>query len=216
MNENIVSSNDIKNSFIVPSYFISRYCFYRENLSYLLGDGTVGVCFKDNSRMVMDPNEKFIQFYKNINSKPEVIDFKENEEEEEEGTILDEKYDDEIKEGILFIKNVAKNFKKIRFSFNVEKNDYDSDVPLHNVNCFLKNDDSILFKLNDKNIQINFNDYQKMIIFWNTKKMCFFRNFKEKCNLIDMNTVASMNLNSDELKRYKKSKEMLSNLAITI
>ena len=31
-----------------------------------------------------------------------------------------------------------------------------------------------------------------------------------------MNTVASMNLNSDELKRYKKSKEMLSNLAITI
>ena len=158
----------------------------------------------------MDPNERFVQYYSYVNSRPEVIE-------------LDDLYDTENErrmklkeEEINFVKKVAKNFKKIRFSFDIQDSDYDSNMTLHNVNCYVKNDDVILFKLNDKNIQVNFNDYKKLIIFWNTKKMCFFRNFKEKCNLLDMKYVASMNSNCDEVKKYKKSKELLSNLAITI
>ena len=42
----------------------SEYLFHDKDLCYLLLDGTVGVCFEDKSRMIMDPNEKFIQYYK--------------------------------------------------------------------------------------------------------------------------------------------------------
>ena len=117
---------------------------------------------------------------------------------------------------VSFVVKVAQKFKGIPFSHDVTRKNFDPSVPLYNIKYFVKNEDTILFKLNDKNIQVNFNDYQKMIIFWNTKKMCFFRNIKEKCNLLDLKYVASMNPNCDEVKRLKKSKELLSNLALTI
>ena len=199
--------SDIKKMFVIPSHFISRYCFHKDNLCYLLGDGTVGVNFKDKSRIVLSPNEVFIQFYDNPNSHHEVIDVNNDIQNIE---------NQQKKNVALFTIKVAQKFKNNRFSYDITRNDFDPSVPLYNIKYFVKNDDSILFKLNDKNIQVNFKDYQKMIIFWDTKKMCFFRNIKEKCNLLDLKYVASMNPNSDEVKKLKKSKELLSNLALTI
>ena len=155
----------------------------------------------------MDPNEKFVQFYNNANSKPEVIDLDNFEEEK--------KYCN-YQESIRLVQKIARYFKKIRFSFKMDKRDYDPTVPLLNVNCYVKNEESILFKLSNNNIQVNFSDYKKLIIFWKTKKMCFLRNFREKCNLQDINEESGMKLNSDELKKYKISKEMLLDLTITI
>lgn len=209
-NQNRNNINELKKNFKIPDHFVSRYCFYKEHLAYILGDGTIGVCFKDSSRIVMDPNEKFVQFYRNINSRHEVFEINDEIDPENENKKV-------IEKRILYVTKIAKYFKKIKCSSDLKNDEeFDSTIPLYNVKCYVKKDDSILFTLNDKNIQVNFQDYQKLIIFWNAKKMCFFNNINEKCNLLDIKFVANMNSNSDELRKYKKSKELLSNLAITI
>ena len=209
-NQNQNNINELKKNFRIPNHFVSRYCFYKEHLAYILGDGTIGVCFKDSTRIVMDPNEEFVQFYRNKNSRHEVVSLNDEIDPENENKKA-------IEKRIVYVRKIAKYFKKIKASFDLKIDEqFDSAIPLFNVKCYVKNDDSILFKLNDKNIQVNFKDYQKLIIFWNAKKMCFFKNINEKCNLLDIKFVASMNSNSDELRKFKKSKELLSNLAITI
>ena len=191
-------------SFIIPKYFVSRYFFVNDDFNYLLIDGTVGICFKDKSRIVMDPFEKFVQFYNNQTTEsPEIIYLTNSNENEEP-------------EFISLVKKASKHFKKIRFSYNLPRFNYDPKVYLHNITSFIKNEDSILFQLDDMNFQINFDDNVKMIILWNDKKLCFFRSFKEKCTLLDWNNVASMNSNSDELKKFKLAKVLLSNLSLTM
>ena len=190
--------------FIIPSYFVSRFCFYKDNLSYLLFDGTVGFCFKDKSRIVMEPNEQFAQFYKDSNTQfPDIICLSNVKEKNEH-------------EKISLLKNAARNFKKIRFSYELESTPYDPDYIFHNIKRFVKYEDSILFKLDGMNFQVNFNDHSKLIIFWNLKKFCFFKSFNEFSTLLDLKKVTSMNPDSDEHKKIKQANVLLSELSLAI
>ncbi|KAK8840101.1 hypothetical protein M9Y10_031038 [Tritrichomonas musculus] len=194
----------VKN-FNIPRHFVSRYCFFKDNLSYLLVNGTVGICFPNKSRIVMDPYEQFAQFYENPEVKlPEVFFLHSKKKEENQN------------ESIVLLRKAARHFKKIRFSYDMPKYDFNPSVLLHNIKCFVKNDDSILFELDDMNFQVNFNDNVKLIIFWNDKKLCFFKAIREKCALLDLKNATSTNLNSDELVKFKNAKILLSDLAITI
>ena len=93
---------------------------------------------------------------------------------------------------------------------------YDPDYIFHNINCFVKYEDSILFKLDGMNFQVNFNDLTKLIIFWNSKKFCFFKSFNEFSTLLDLKNVTNMNPDSDELKKIKQANILLSELSLTI
>lgn len=157
---NALNQND-KKSFVIPSHFVVKYCFCNEDVGYLLGDGTVGVCFVDRSRIVMDPNEEFVQYYKNYNSFEEVINL-------EDG--LDDTQKNKIQAKISLVRKFAKNLKKFKCLFKIESDYYDSSVSLCHIKYFVKKNDSILFKMNDKNIQVNFYDHKKLIIFWSIKK----------------------------------------------
>lgn len=198
-------NSPLRKSFVVPRHFVTKYCFHGNDLGYLLGDGTVGVCFDDRSRIVIDPNEEFIQYYKNYNSSAEVVD-------------LNECFDinEDLQGKISLVQKFARSFKKFVCLYDITSDFNDSFTPLHHVKYFVKKSESILFKLNDKNIQVNFNDRKKLIIFWNTKKMCIVRLLKEKCNLLDLKDVVNMNSNCEEYKKYKYAKEMLSALALKI
>ncbi|KAK8897031.1 hypothetical protein M9Y10_014964 [Tritrichomonas musculus] len=202
-NNELNAINNSKKNFTIPNHFITKYYFHEENLGYLLGNGTVGVCFYDQTRIVMDPNEEFVQYYKSTNSTPEVINL---------AAYKRIKLDDNTKkhqEKISLLKKFAKSFKKYQLLYDLEGNDFDPSIPLYNVKYFLKKDGSVLFKLNDKNVQVNFSDYKKMIIFWNTRKMCVYTSHKDKCNLLDMNGIAGMNENCDEHRKLKNAKDML-------
>ncbi|KAK8849326.1 hypothetical protein M9Y10_018698 [Tritrichomonas musculus] len=194
------SSNAISKNFVVPSYVVTKHCVHADYLAYLLGDGTVGLCYEDRSRIVIDPNEKFVQFYKNQNAYAEVINVKN----------IDGNIKENIKNKISQVKKYAKSFKKFQYLYELPSNDLDSNSTLPNVKSFSRNDSSFLFKFNNKNIQVNFGDYKKLLIFWNTKKICFFRVIKEKCQLMDLNDVANMNSNCEEIEKFKKAKELLS------
>ena len=65
--------HELTKDFKIPKSMLSEYLFHDKDLCYLLLDGTVCVCFDDKSRMIMDPNEKFIQYYKNSHSHPKLI-----------------------------------------------------------------------------------------------------------------------------------------------
>lgn len=196
---NVLNTNEKKN-FIIPTNFVVKYCFCDEDLGYLLGDGTVGVCFIDRSRIIMDPNEEFVQYFKNYDSAEEVINL-------EEG--LNEIQKNKIQSKLSLIRKFAKNLKKFKCLYKIESDYYDSSSPLCHVKYFVKKNDSILFKMNDKNIQVNFNDNKKLLIFWNIKKMCLVKLLKEKCNLLDLKDVVAMNYNREEYKKYKDAKELL-------
>ena len=194
-----------KKTFVIPNHYVVKYCFYNDDMAFLLGDGTVGVCFSDHSRIVMDPNEEFVQYYKNFNSNKEVIvldDF------------LDDNQNSELKSKISIVRKLAKNFKKFKYLYNIEKEFYDSGIPLFYVNNFVKKNDAILFKMNDKSIQVNFYDHKKLIIFWNTKKMVLVKNLNEKCNLIDLKNIVTMNPSCEEYKKYNVAKEMLLGISM--
>ena len=193
---NNLNSNN-KKSFIIPSNFVTKYCFLNEDLGFLLGNGTVGVCFNDHSRIVMDPNEEFAHYYKNYNSNEEVI----NVEESFIGV-----QNNKIQAKISLLRKFAKNLKRFKCLYKIEEDYYDSKVPLCHVKYFVKKNDSILFKM-------NFNDHKKLIIFWSTKKMCLVKILKEKCNLLDLKDVISMSPNCDEYKKYKYAKELLFSLS---
>lgn len=153
----------------------------------------------------MDPNEEFVQYYKNFNSLAEV--FKLNE-------LLDESDDNNrIQRKIALVQKFARIFKKLRHLYDLDRARYDSSIPLHNVKYFVKKNDAVLFKLNDKNIQANFNDYKKMIVFWQTKKTCLFTSFKEKCNLLSLNELIGMNSKCEESKKYNCIKDTIAELS---
>ncbi|KAK8847184.1 hypothetical protein M9Y10_019767 [Tritrichomonas musculus] len=199
-----------QNYFTLPSYFVAKYCFHKQDLGYLLGNGTVGICFEDRSRIIIDAKETFIQYYKGYNSLPELIELDTSVDLVDEDT---ENLKDRIHKKFTLVQKFAKSLKKYQTLFEVPLNDPDPSVPLYHVKHFLKKDDSILFRLNDKNIQVNFSDHQKLIIFYNTKKMCLVRSLKEKCALLDLKNVITMNPNSEELKKYKTAKELISTLS---
>ncbi|KAK8880876.1 hypothetical protein M9Y10_003574 [Tritrichomonas musculus] len=202
-------NSGVKKTFSIPNTFVTKYCFHHDDLGYLLGDGTVGICFKDGSRIIFDPHEEFLQFYKNAFSSVEIIDLDDYTTIENSS----ESSSDRIQKKILLVRKMAKSFKKMKNLYDMPVHQYDSSVQLHHVKHFLKRDDSILFKLNDKNVQVNFNDHKKLIIFWKINKMCIVRVLKEKCCLLDLSDVIGMNSNCDEFKKYKNAREMLAYLS---
>ena len=201
---NNINSNIVKN-YNIPNFFVSKHLFSRNNLGYLLGNGTVGVCFDDSSRIVMDPNEQFVQYYKNINSFAEVFKLDEFLDMSDNGSSIQKK--------ISLVQKFARIFKKFKHLYELDRVKCDSSIPLHNVKYFVKKNDAVLFKLNDRNIQANFNDYKKMIVFWQTKKACLFTSFKEKCSLLSLNELIGMNSNCDESKKYYLIKDSLTELS---
>ena len=199
-----INSNNIKN-YNIPNFFVSKHLFSNNNLGYLLGNGTVGVCFDDLSRIVMDPNEEFVQYYKNYYSFAEVFKLDE---------LLDVSDDNNrIQKKISLVQKFARIFKKLRHLYELDRAKYDSSIPLHNVKYFVKKSDAVIFKLNDKNIQANFNDYKKMIVFWQTKKTCLFTSFKERCNLVNLNEIIGMNSKCEESKKYNDIKDTIAELS---
>lgn len=196
------SSSNYRKNFSIPNNFVTKHLFIKKDLCYMLGNGIVGACFDDKSRIVMDPNEAFVQYYTNYSSLEEVFEIDNSIE-----------FEGELHDKISLVKNIAKAFKKYRNLYEVTKTTYLSSIPLHFISRFTKMDDLILFKFNNKNVQANFKDSKKLIIFWNTKKMCFFKDIKEKSRLLDPADVTRMNANSDELRKYKRAKEMLNTLA---
>lgn len=188
----------------VPKSAVSRYLLNGNDLGYLLADGTVGACFTDHSRIVMDPNENFVQFYNNYSSSGEIIDLDDH--------FRKNKKVDKLSDKIELVRKFAKNLKKFESFYDLPTDEYDSSETLHYIKYFLVKNDAIIFKFNDKNVQVDFNDHKKLFILWNSKQMCLVRNIKDKCNFLSFHDVTNMDSQSDEYKKFMITKELMAEL----
>ena len=184
----------------VPKHCVARFCDHSDKygLGYMLIDGTVGACFNDLSRMVMDPFETFVQYWENYQTSTPLI--------------MDPKTGCEQKK-LSLLRRFSESLKKTKSMYELPAHHYSSSIPMRHVKYWMRNDDATLFRMDDRNIQVNFNDRVKIIIFWNSKKMIMIHSIKETGKLLALNDVNNMSPLSEERKRFSVAKVMLAEMS---
>ncbi|KAK8882465.1 hypothetical protein M9Y10_045107 [Tritrichomonas musculus] len=184
----------------MPRQCVSRFCDHSDKygLGYMLIDGTIGACFNDYSRMVMDPHEQFVQYWESSQTLvPEVMDPHSGPQTKK----------------LALIRRFSESLKKTKSMYELPAHRYSSAIPMKHVKYWIRNDEAALFRLDDKNIQVNFNDRTKLVIFWNSRKILIVHSIKQAGKLIPISQVCAMSSNTDERKRYRVAKTMLAALS---
>jgi polo-like kinase 1 len=184
----------------VPPHCIARFCDHSDKygLGYLLMDGTVGACFNDLSRMVMDPHEAFVQYWDTYQTiTPEVMSPHTGPQQKKLSLLM----------------RFSESLKKTKSMFDLPDRHYSESSPLKHVKYWMRNPEATLFRLDDRNIQVNFNDRCKLIIFWNAKKMMAVRNIRDTAPLLPISDVTARAALSDERRRFNIAKEMLAEMS---
>lgn len=196
-NENANKNNQSKS---LPSYCVSRYSSHEKyGLGYLLINGTVGAIFNDNTRIVTDPNEEFIQYWPNYNVKtPEIVTINENPE---------------LTKKIQIMKKYIKAMKKASLieSDNLK---YSPNIPLVHVKFWTQNSENILFRFSNRNLQTNFNDKTKMVIFTNSKQLMTVQSIKELATPIPIRELPNDKYLKNIHEKYEMTKVMINNLEL--
>ncbi|OHT04096.1 CAMK family protein kinase [Tritrichomonas foetus] len=185
----------------MPKNCVSRFCDHSDKygLGYMLIDGTIGACFNDWSRMVMDPFETFVQYWESYQTvTPEIMDPKTGAQTKK----------------LALIRRFAESLKKTKSMYELPAKHFSSATPMKHVKYWMRNDDATLFRMDDRNIQVNFNDRTKLVIFWNNKKMMMVHSIKEAGKLVALTHVNSQQPNSEERKRYNVARSMLAAMSV--
>lgn len=143
-----------------PSVFVTKWVDYsnKYGLAYQLSGGTVGVLFKDNSTVLMDPTETTFVCYESMNG-----DEKEIWSQRGLDTVDCSQTDSKrIKLVKSFHKYMQENLSKCEFEDkkNLTGDEYDH-VFITNYN---RTSDSVMFQLNNFTFQFNFPDHCKLIL----------------------------------------------------
>lgn len=183
----------------MPNQFVSRFCDHsaKYGLGYLLIDGSVGACFNDLSRMIMDPYQEFIQYWPDYSTEiPEVLSI--NDPKQAKKTTILQKFSDSL--------------RKSSTMFTLPEEKYDRTKPMHHVKYWIRNDDATLFRLDNRNVQVNFTDRTKVALFWNIKKLMIVHSIKESGRLVNLHDLNDGS-HSEEKKRFAVVKHLLTELS---
>jgi polo-like kinase 1 len=164
----------------------------------MLMDGTVGACFNDLTRMVMDPFETFVQYWESYQTVVPVV--------------MNPRTGSQAKKLSLLLR-FSESLKRTKSMFDLPERHYSETAPMKHVKYWMRNDQATLFRLDDRNIQVNFNDRCKLIIFWNSKKMMMVRNIRETGRMIPLADVSGQGPMNEERRRFKVAKDMLSEMS---
>ncbi|EAX92585.1 CAMK family protein kinase [Trichomonas vaginalis G3] len=184
----------------MPRYCVSRFCDHAEKygLGYLLIDGTIGACFNDSSRMIMDPHEEFVQYWPDYQTFfPEILS----------------PHDTKYSKKLLLIRKFSENLKTNRSMFQLPTNKYKSNIPLKHVKYWIRTDYATLFRMENRDIQVNFTDKIKIVIFWSTKKMMMLSSIKQPGKLIGLNELYEGSPYHEEHKRFVIAKQLLEEMS---
>jgi polo-like kinase 1 len=179
---------------------VARFCDHSDKygLGYLLIDGSIGACFNDLTRMVMDPHETFVQYWESYQTvTPEVMNPVTGSEAKK----------------LSLVRRFSESLKKTKSMFEMPIRTYSETVPLHHVKYWMRNDDATLFRMDDRNIQVNFQDRSKVLIFWATKQMTMVRNIREPGTLLALADLTGAGPLKEELKKFNIAKTMLAEMS---
>ena len=183
-----------------PDYCVSRFCDHSDKygLGYLLLNGTVGACFNDATRMVMDPHENFIQYWNSYQCTFPVILTKSDQGQRKK---------------IMILMKFAESLKKTKTMYHIpEKEEFVPTVALKHVKYWMRSQDSLLFRMDNRIIQVNISDKMKLIIFWNSKKMMLVPNIKESGKIIMIHDLPKLPGIDEEKRRFALAKAMLEEM----
>lgn len=182
----------------MPSFSVSRFCdkTSKFGFGYLLLDGTIGVCFNDFTRMILDPFEDFIQCWPTY-SDPEPI-------------IIPIKDADLQQKHISFLMKFAKTLKANPSMFVLPQQKPSPEVPLRHVKYWLRDPHNILFRLDNRVVQVNFEDKTKVMVFFSQKKMLMTKTLQGEVEEID---IAAIEVNEEAKKRYAVVRQLLNDLS---
>jgi polo-like kinase 1 len=184
----------------VPTHYVARFCDHSDKygLGYMLMDGTIGACFNDLTRMVMDPHETFVQYWETYQTvTPEVMNPKSGSQQKK----------------LALLRRFSESLKKTKSMFDLPAHHYIETIPMKHVKYWMRNDQATLFRLDDRNIQVNFTDRCKLIIFWNDKKMMMVRNMRETASLVPFPGVSRQGPINEERRRFNVAKDMLAEMS---
>jgi len=173
------------------SCFITRYCDCSEKfgVGYKLSNGSIGVCFNDSSRMLMNESCSQIYYwagYQDMN--PVLLSLDETKDSKRVGIIK--------KLSQILSKSPAKE----------QKTCYSLTKLSHVKYIFKSPNGDIMFRLDDRNVQVNFVDGKKLVVLYSEKKLALTLSKSVPETLID---IKDMSHSSEEYKRYQKAKAIL-------
>lgn len=178
----------------MPKYMVSRFCDHN-GLGYLLMNGCVGACFNDGTRMILDPHQTFIQYWKTYQDQsPQILD--------PNGSVESKK--------IAILKKFSSSLKKSSSMFEIPNEIFDQDEPMLHVKYWMRTKDVTLFRMNNRNIQLNFVDRRKLIIFWNIRKLMSVSTIYDYGELHKLHDVSKRPDGDDEKWRLEMAKQLLS------
>lgn len=223
----------------LPNYTVRIWWDYssKYGLAYILHNGTCGACFNDATRMVLDKNEKYIQYYDSPHPvKMEVIDLiavnnyrsahdgnnnhaTDNDDENDEN-LMKIVQNHSIMKKILLIQHFAKELKSRMEdksdSFGVNENAAspllqsihpEDSPPLSHVKYWARTKDGVLFRFANRDIQANFKDHTKLVIESQSKDL-FYDDNNNPVIRLTLNDLADREKYREVRKRFKIVKEM--------
>ncbi|OHS92757.1 hypothetical protein TRFO_12312 [Tritrichomonas foetus] len=175
----------------LPEYAVQLFWDFssKYGLGYILYNGCVGACFNDSSRIIMDPSEKYVQFYKTPHSPMETIIIDEGMEKDimlkPNSKLIEETVKNEQsmktamkvhKKKITLVKHFAKELRKrtgTPKSLQMDDATESEQIPMDFVKYWGHNNDGYIFRMRDKSLQGAFNDKARMYIFAETKEIIY-------------------------------------------
>lgn len=180
---------------LMPSYSVCRFWDLSEKFGfgYLLQDGTVGAVFNDQSRMVTDPHQSFIQYYPPRSSTMKLVNATMGPDVSKKITVLYE-FADKLRSGndmykVPLVKADAKN-------------------PLRYVRHWLRDEGRILFRFDNGDVQVNFEDAMKLFVYWGDQKLMVSSGLKICARCLNMSEISNEG-NEEEKRRLAVAKKML-------
>ena len=166
-----ISKNKIKESLSqISTVFVKKWVDYssKYGLGYLLSDGTTGIYFNDNSKILVDHyNNKIDYVSKSDGRSSELMSF----------SMEEIPHNREISKKVTLMQyfrkylNGANSYQTSSNTGFSEKKP--NDPPFCYVKCWLKTYQVILFRLNNKIIQVNFSDKSQLVIYAEKELMVF-------------------------------------------
>ena len=157
----------------LPSYAIRIWWDYshRYGLAYLLHNHICGACFNDSSRILIDPEGTFCQYWATPQTpQPDIIDM----------STIDTS---PIRKKMLLIQHFAAELKQRAGTLRYPPLEIKSrDQVIPHVKYWARTKEGVLFRMANRDIQANFRDHTKLVI-ESTSKALYYDNSQEVVQL---------------------------------
>jgi len=173
-------------------------------MGYLLSNGSSGVLFNDNTKMLLDPKgQKLSYFEKN-----------KNEKQESSVSYQVTEYPKELQKKVTLLqhfRNYLGGSEKLNNENHTEREGL-SESEIY-IKKWVKTKNATMFRLSNKIVQVNFTDKTELILNSENKVVTYMNKRGERSNF--PLTTALENSSSEMAKRLKYAKELLATMVNT-